>query len=74
MSPSPCCDLLLDLTPRPSEPHPHYLFQVKSTIWWALAAASNRSPLPSTKHRAAQLQTEQEGRSQQTTVTNGSSP
>lgn len=56
-SSSPCCDLLLDLTPRRSKPHSHYVPEVKSAICWELAAAPTWSP-PSNKHRAAQLRTE----------------
>lgn len=58
-SSSPCCDLLLDLTPRRGKPPAHYVPEVKSTICWELAAAPNWFPTPqSNKHPAAQLRPE----------------
>lgn len=74
-SSSPCCDLLLDLTPRRGKPPAHYVPEVKSTICWELAAAPNWFPPP----QAINTQQLSSGRSeaqmsQLTTETNGTSP
>lgn len=69
--PSPCCDLLLNLTPRHIEPQSHYVLQVKSAVCWDLAATPSWCP-PALNTEL--LWTEQAQMSQLTTETNGTSP